>query len=107
MIGITVHTTGVNWEGVLTNSALISAAVGTLVTLLARSIRRANRDNIEAVITQAVARDITPKFAEINSTLHEMQQTTNNHSTRIARLEGIQEGRKMTVAEAGVTTKGT
>lgn len=95
MIAIVVHTTGINWQGVLANVSSITVILGVFSAVIARSVKRAIKDEIHAVI----ATDVTPALSEINETIRK-------HDTRIARLEGMEEGKRQAIAQAGVTTGG-
>lgn len=91
-----VHTTGVNWDGVLANVASITVILAAFGAFIVRSIRRSIKDEVTGVIRD----EVTPKLDTINVTLQ-------RHDTRIARLEGVEEGRRQAVAAAGVTTAKT
>jgi hypothetical protein len=88
-----VHTTGVNWDQVITNIVGITAILSAFGAMIVRSIRRSVRDQISDVIGTTV----TPQLDGIGATLAK-------HDTRIARLEGFNEGQRQTVAAAAVTT---
>jgi uncharacterized membrane-anchored protein YhcB (DUF1043 family) len=96
MFSVVVHTTGVNWDGVLANVASITVILGVFGALVVRSIKRSIKDEVTSVI----ANEVSPKLDSINSQIQK-------HDTRIARLEGMEEGRKQAVAQAGVSTKET
>lgn len=90
MIGIIVaHTTGVNWQGVLANVASITIILAAFGALIVRNLKRSIHDEIQSVIDVKV----TPALDAIQSVLRE-------HDTRIARMEGIEEGKKQAVAQA-------
>ena len=88
----TVHTTGVNWDGVLANVASITIIMGAFGALLLRAFRRSIKDEI----TDVIEREVMPKLDEITIQLRV-------HDTRIARLEGVEEGKRYAVDAAGVT----
>lgn len=88
-----VHTTGVNWSAVLANVASITVILGAFGAILLRSFRR----NIQEAIERIIHDEVTPKLDEISTTLRD-------HDTRIARLEGVEEGKKQAIAQAGITT---
>jgi hypothetical protein len=87
VIGVTVHTTGVNWDGVLANVAALSIILGFFGTLIVRSIRQSIADQIN--------NQVTPKLDEIRNEV-------KAHDTRIARLEGIEQGRRSALDAAGI-----
>lgn len=91
--GVAVHTTGVNWDVVLANVASISVLLSIFGALIVRMLRSSIKDQIESVISDKV----TPKLDSID---HQLK----GHDTRIARLEGIEEGKRQAIAAAGVTT---
>ena len=92
MIAQAVHTTGINWDAILANVASITVILGFFGAVLLRSFRRSIQESIERVITS----EVTPKLNEIATTLR-------NHDTRIARLEGMEEGKQQAIAQAGLT----
>ena len=89
---LTVHTTGINWQGVLTNVASITIIVGAMLAFVVRTVKGSIKEQIEAVIKT----DVMPIRQEIETSLRD-------HDTRIARLEGVEEGKKQAVAQAGVS----
>ena len=91
-----VHTTGVNLDGVLANVASITVIMAAFGGLLLRSFKRSIQDTVTDVIDQKV----TPVLNEIRSELRE-------HDTRLAHLEGVQEGKRYAIDAAGVTSSGT
>lgn len=90
----TVHTTGVNIDGVLANVASITVILGVFGAFVVRSIKRSIKDEISEVLHK-----------EVMPVLDEIKDELRKHDTRIARLEGVEEGKKQAVAMAGVTTK--
>lgn len=93
LVGTTVHTTGINWDGVLANVAAITivfAAVGAVIT---KSVKRSVGDQVSGAITDQVV----PRLEKISGQL-------SDHDRRIARLEGVEEGKRQAIAAAGVTT---
>jgi hypothetical protein len=93
MIAVTVHTTGINWDGLLANTASILVIVALFAGLIARSVNRSVTDSVRKVITS----DVTP-------TLERLEAALSAHDTRIARLEGIEQGKRYALDAAGVTT---
>ena len=92
---VAVHTTGINYEAVLANVVAIIVIVGGISGLIVRSVNR----SIKAAVKSVVASEVTPVLNEIKDELR-------SHDTRIARLEGVEEGKRYAVDAAGVTTKG-
>lgn len=88
-----VHTTGVNIDGVLANVASITIIMGAFGALLLRQFKRSIRDTVSDVI----ATEVTPALTRIQARL-------DLHDTRIAHLEGVEEGKRQAVAAAGVST---
>lgn len=91
-----VHTTGINWDGVLANVASITVILAAFGAIIVRSIKRSISDTVNDAITKKV----TPALDAIGVTLQ-------THDTRIARLEGVEEGKRQAIAAAGVTTTAT
>ena len=88
LFGVTVHTTGVNIEGILANAVAVTIILtffaGLIIWLIKRSISDAVR---EAMIP--------------------IEKRLDNHDTRIARLEGMEQGKRDAVAAAGVSSNST
>lgn len=91
--GVTVHTTGINYEGVLANVTSITVILGLFGAFIVRSIKRSIKDEVASVI-----------HSEVTPLLNEIKNELRLHDTRIARLEGVEEGKRMANAAAGVTT---
>jgi predicted nucleic acid-binding protein len=83
----------VNLDGVLANVASITVILAAFAAVIVKSIKRSIKDEIEKV----VAEKVTPVLVRIQSRLDE-------HDTRLARLEGVEEGKKQAIAQAGVST---
>lgn len=95
MVGAAVHTTGVNWETVLANVASITVIIGAFGALVLRVLRRSIKDEIHSVI----ASDVTPILNGIRTEIRD-------HDTRIARMEGVEEGKRQAVAQTAVSQSG-
>lgn len=94
MFNVVVHTTGVNWDGVLANVASITVILGAFGALLLRAFKKSIKDEIASVI-----------HSEVTPILTSIQARLDDHDTRLARIEGIEEGKKQAIAAAGVSTK--
>lgn len=93
MIAQTVHTTGINWQSLLVTVAAIAGIISIVGGYVVRSLSKTTKETI----LQVIASEVTPVLTEIQGTLR-------NHSTRIAKLEGIEEGKAQAIAAAAVTT---
>lgn len=96
MIATTVHTTGINLDGLLANIASIIVIIGAFTAVIVRQVKRSIKDEI----TEVIDTEVTPILKNIQSRLDE-------HDTRIAHLEGVEEGKRYAVAAAGVSTSKT
>ena len=96
MIALVVHTTGVNWDGVLANLASITVVLVVIGGFVARNIKTTIKDEILGVID-----------AKVTPILDKIQGQLSDHDTRLARIEGIEEGKRQAIAQAGVSTKET
>ena len=85
MIAQTVHTTGVNVEGVL--------AIGVELTIILTFFA--------AIITFLVRRGITDA---VRVAMEPIEARLDEHDNRLSRLEGMEEGKRMAIAQAGVST---
>jgi hypothetical protein len=94
---VTVHTSGINWDGILATVAALTVILTPILTvagsMIVRSIKRATKDEITSVID-----------AKVTPTLDEIRRDLRRHDTRIARLEGIDEGKRLAVAQAHTTS---
>jgi hypothetical protein len=93
MLGVAVHTTGVNWDGVLANVASITVVLSVFGAVIVKLMRNSIKDQITAVVRD----EVTPKLDRLSDSI-------SGHDTRIARLEGMEEGKRQAIAAAGVTT---
>ena len=80
---VTVHTTGVNVDGILANAAAVTIIVGAFFALINRSVRQGIREEIRNEIES----EVLPQLRSINLKL-------NQHDTDIAWLKGLEEGRR-------------
>lgn len=80
---LTVHTTGVNIDGILANAAAVTVIVGAFFALINRSVRQSIREEIRSEIKA----EVLPELAAINATLR-------RHDSDIAWLKGLEEGRR-------------
>lgn len=96
VLGTTVHTTGINVEGLLTTLASITVLLAFFSSIIIYLLKQSVKTTVEAV----VADKVTPVLNGIIARLDE-------HDTRIAHLEGVEEGRKQAIAAASVRTDQT
>lgn len=88
-----VHTTGVNWQGVLVTASAVTVMVGIIGAVLTRVFSR----SVGAQIDKAIDTKVSPKLDSLTHSVSDLDRRTT-------RLEGIDEGRRQAVAAAGVTT---
>ena len=100
MLATTVHTTGVNLDGVLANVASITVIMGAFGALLLRAFRRSIKDEIQSVIEA----EVIPKLDSITEQLQEHVSHLAVHDSQLAHLEGIEEGKRMAATMANMTT---
>jgi hypothetical protein len=86
-----VHTTGVNIEGILANTVALVVILTAFTTFIIKMVNK----SIKAAVVSVVTNEVTPVLKEINDQL-------KAHDTRIAKLEGIEVGRRYAVDAAGV-----
>lgn len=94
MFLVTVHTTGINWDNVLVLTAAFVVILSFFGGILLRAFRKSIKDEVAEVI-----------HAEVTPLLDKIQGRLDDHDTRLARMEGIEEGKKQAIAAAGVSTK--
>lgn len=95
MIGffaITVHTTGVNWDAILANVAAITVILTAFGAVIVTTIRRSITEQVSAIVDK-----------EVVPVLNQIKDELRDHDTRIARLEGVEEGKRMATAAASMT----
>jgi hypothetical protein len=100
----TVHTTGVNLQGVLSTAAAVTILVTPLGLFMARTIKRSVKDEIDDVVEAAIKREVTPKVEEIRAILRDAQGTLNEHSVEIAYLKGVQQGKEQVIGQAKLSS---
>lgn len=93
MFLVTVHTTGVNVDGVLANAVAIIIIVGFFTGIIVKLIKRSIGEAVRTVIE-----------AEVTPILNQIRDELKQHDTRLARLEGVEEGKRYALDAAGVTT---
>lgn len=81
----TVHTTGVNVDGALATAVLVVTLMSPVFVVTIFILR--------SFIKQAVDKALEPIYIRLNQ-----------YGVAIARLEGVEEGRRQAVAAAGITT---
>lgn len=95
-----MHTTGINPEGALATASAVVVLLTPVAILLSRSFKRSIKDAIRDEVKRIIADDVTPRFLHIDDSIALLQETQNDHSVKIARLEGVQEGKRQVVTEA-------
>lgn len=88
LLAETVHTTGVNWDGIIVNAGVITTAISLIGAYFVRRI-----NNSWAANTQKI----------VDSALKPILATLKAHGERIAYLEGVESGKKQVVSEAGLS----
>lgn len=86
----TVHTTGVNLEGVFATAASVTLMLGAIITALTWALKNAN----SAQIRQVIKEEVLPQFAILRRELDEVRVSVTGLDTRVARLEGVEAGRR-------------
>ena len=81
---VTVHTTGINPDGLLANAVSILIIVGFFTGLIIRLVKRSIGDEVSKAMAPIVKR-------------------LDEHETRLARLEGVEAGKRYAIAAAGVS----
>jgi|ERR1700722_2628892 len=104
---VAVHTTGVNWEGALFTASSVVVLLTPVGVVLLKSFQRSIKDTIRDEVGDIIAVQVTPRFVKIESAQARQDGVSNAHATAIARLEGVQEGKRQMTREAGLTTKST
>lgn len=80
---VTVHTTGVNWDSV----AAIVTAVVVVVSAIGAVVITVLKSSVTAIVEDAIKRDVAPILDRINARL-------DVHDTKLAHLEGVEQGRR-------------
>ena len=95
-MAVVVHTTGVNVEGLIANVASVTIIIAALGAVVTRQVRVTIRDQIRKVISE----EVNPQFAKIELRLDKLTEESEGVRMRVARLEGVAEGRAVTIAAA-------
>ena len=81
----TVHTNGINIEGVLANAVALTVILTFFGGIVVWLIRRSITDSVRDAMFPTVER-------------------LNEHDRRITRLEGVEEGKRLAVSQARLTS---
>lgn len=100
-----VHTVGINWASILTIGAEVVGVVSIVGAIVVKAIRKGTKDQTEEVVKKVIREDVTPRFQEIHTSISELQRTTGKHDKDIARLQGIQEGKRLAIDELAQSGK--
>ena len=90
MILAAVHTTGVNWESILTVILSLTTVVGGFTGWLFRRLDR-NRSRSESFVRdqiKVVSDALSHRLDAVDRHLEQQDRQVDNVSTRVARLEG-------------------
>ena len=93
-----------NYEGALATASAVVILLTPVVVLLARAFSRSLKDTIKHEVEGVVAREVTPRFIQINGSIKTLESITAVHAIQIARLEGVQEGKAAAATQAGLTS---
>ena len=99
----TVHTTGINYQSLIAVGAEVRVIVAAFAGLIARSVRGSVRHEIHEVLRE----DVTPALENIRDEQRIQAGELKLHDTRIAKLEGIEEGKRQAVAQAKLIHDGS
>jgi hypothetical protein len=83
-----VRTHGVNWEGILTTVAALCIVILPMLKWV-----------VGSTVGGIVDRNITPRFKSQEVKLSAIEDHLANHDNRIAKLEGIEEGKRSMLRE--------
>jgi hypothetical protein len=97
MFATQVHTTGINVQGLLATVASLTIIVTAIVGFFARWLIKSFRTNVSEAVQAIIDAKVVPVLKEIHVTLSE-------HDTRLARLEGIEQGKRQAFNQATLTT---
>jgi hypothetical protein len=81
---VTVHTTGVNLDSVLANAVALTIIIGFFAAIIVRLVKRSIQD-------------------AVNDAMQPIVKRIDDHDTRIAHLEGVEQGKAYAIAAAGVS----
>lgn len=91
----TVHTTGVNWDGILVNAGVIGVIISAVGKLIVNSVNRTIEDKLRNIVADEIDSKVTPQLQLLTA-------TQSRHSIDIARLQGQAEGRRAAIDQAGI-----
>ena len=104
-----VHTTGINWEAVTAIAAVVTVLVVPSMALISRYfglrlgdlVEKRVDERVNPLIQQLAAQlseirnELNRQLADIRSEIKDVREIVFGHDTRIARLEGREEGKQM------------
>ena len=97
MLATAVHTTGVNIDGLVANVASLTVVIGAFGAVLLKLINRSIEDKIKIIVREAVA--------EVRTEIDAHQVILDAHAVAIAKLEGIQVGKRLALDEMAQSSK--
>jgi hypothetical protein len=101
----TVHTIGVNWGSILAIGAEVIIIVSAVGALVVKLVNRGVKDQTEEVVKKVIREDVTPRFLQIDTSITELQTSSSAHDRAIAKLQGIQEGKRLQLDELAQSGK--
>jgi hypothetical protein len=89
----TVHTSGVNWDGILVNAGVITTLVSLIGGFFYKRVKNTYETATERIVERIMDKALAPILEELRS-----------HGERIAYLEGVDSGKKQMTAQAKLTS---
>lgn len=86
-----VHSTGINWIGISPILAVMIAGIGVIIAVMNRRDERYQRQNIE--IKEEISSSVN-HLGEVLSARMETKEAVARISERLARVEGVVNGRR-------------
>lgn len=88
-----VRTTGINWEAVAAIAGVVSIVMTVIVLPAIRSMRVGYEVSMERKIYAAINQSLDKKLLPMQEEMKELITDLKTLDTRVARLEGIEEGK--------------
>ena len=84
-----IAVTSVTWQSVATIAASVVVLLTPILAVLGYGLRATTRSTVESII----ATEVTPRLDRIDGEIAALHEVDSGHAQRLARLEGVQEGK--------------
>jgi hypothetical protein len=93
-----VHTTGINLEGWAATVGSLTITLGGVFAMVGWAARQANRDDTRKIVKEE-SEAIRIELGAMHIDLSEIRKHLSGLDTRVAKLEGVEEGKRFIMAQ--------